>query len=86
MVAGLFDEVMSAAQRLGGGEGGMTGRLTIRYRKPTPLETDLLFRAWIHVERPTRVVIRAESVLAASLADTPVVLANAEAFFVRPRR
>ena len=86
VLAGLFDEVMSAAQRLGGGEGGMTGRLTIRYRKPTPLETDLQFRAWVHDDRPTRVIIRAESVLAASLADAPVVTASAEGFFVRPRR
>lgn len=86
VLAGLFDEVMGAAQRLGGGEGGMTGRLTVRYRKPTPLETDLQFRAWVHDERPTRVIIRAESVLAASLDDTPVVTANAEAFFVRRQR
>lgn len=86
VLAGLFDEVMGAAQRLGGGEGGMTGRLTVHYRKPTPLETDLLFRAWIHQERPTRVIIRAESVLAASLVDTPVVTAGAEAFFVRRQR
>ncbi|MGA0237097.1 MAG: PaaI family thioesterase [Acidimicrobiales bacterium] len=88
VLAGLFDEVMGAAQRLGGGEGGMTGRLTVHYRKPTPLETDLLFRAWIHDERPTRVIIRAESVLAASVADGGggEVTANADGFFVRPRR
>lgn len=86
VLAGLFDEVMGAAQRLGGGEGGMTGRLVVRYRKPTPLETDLQLRAWIHVERPTRMVIRAESVLAATVADAPVVTANAEAFFVRRQR
>jgi len=86
VIAGLFDEVMGAAQRLGGGEGGMTGRLTVHYRKPTPLETDLLFRAWIHDERPTRLIIRAETVLAASLADDPEVTANADGFFVRRRR
>lgn len=86
VLAGLFDEIMGAAQRLGGGEGGMTGRLTVRYRKPTPLETDLQFRAWIHDERPTRVIIRAESVLAAAPSDAPVVTASAEAFFVRRQR
>lgn len=87
VIAGLFDEVMGAAQRLGGGEGGMTGRLTVRYRKPTPLDTDLQFRAWIHEERPIRVVIRAESIIAASVGDErPTVTAAAEAIFVRPRR
>lgn len=84
-IAGLFDEVMSAAQRLGGGEGGLTGRLTVRYRKPTPLETDVRFRAWIHDDRPTRVIIRAESLVSEPTADTDVVTASAEAFFVRPR-
>ena len=87
VLAGLFDEVMGAAQRLSGRDGGMTGRLTIRYRRPTPLETDLQFRAWIHEERSTRIVVRAESILAATVADErPVVTADAEAFFVRPRR
>lgn len=87
VIAGLFDEVMGAAQRLAGSDGGMTGRLTIRYRKPTPLETDLQFRAWIQEERPTRIVVRAEVILADTTADErPVVTADAEAFFVRPRR
>jgi len=43
-VAAAFDEVLGMAQSLGGSP-GMTGTLTIRYRKPTPLHTDLRFVA-----------------------------------------
>ena len=41
-VAAAFDEVLGFTQSLGG-RPGMTGTLTIRYRKPTPLHTDLRF-------------------------------------------
>ena len=43
-MAAAFDEVLGLAQSLGGSP-GMTGTLTIRYRKPTPLHTDLRFVA-----------------------------------------
>jgi acyl-coenzyme A thioesterase PaaI-like protein len=43
-VAAAFDEVLGMAQSLGGTP-GMTGTLTIRYRSPTPLHTDLRFEA-----------------------------------------
>jgi acyl-coenzyme A thioesterase PaaI-like protein len=43
-VAAAFDEVLGMAQSLGGSP-GMTGTLTIRYRKPTPLHRDLRFEA-----------------------------------------
>jgi acyl-coenzyme A thioesterase PaaI-like protein len=39
-LAAAFDELLGFAQGLGG-EPGMTGVLTIRYRLPTPLHTDL---------------------------------------------
>jgi acyl-coenzyme A thioesterase PaaI-like protein len=41
-VAAAFDEVLGAAQSLGG-QPGMTGRLTISYRSPTPLNAELSF-------------------------------------------
>ena len=41
-VACAFDEVLGAAQTFSGAP-GMTGTLTIRYRKPTPLHADLRF-------------------------------------------
>ena len=45
-VACAFDEVLGLAQSVGGNP-GMTGTLTIKYRRPTPLHTDLRFEAGI---------------------------------------
>jgi len=41
VIAEIFDEVMGMAN-LAASRGGMTGTLTVRYRKPTPLLTDLV--------------------------------------------
>lgn len=41
-IAAAFDEVLGAAQSLSGAP-GMTGRLTVNYRAPTPLHTELRF-------------------------------------------
>lgn len=43
-IAGIFDEVLGAAQAFSG-QAGMTGRLTVHYRSPTPLNTELHLRA-----------------------------------------
>lgn len=43
-VAAAFDEVLGYVQSLSGAP-GMTGTLTVRYRKPTPLHRELLFEA-----------------------------------------
>jgi len=43
-VAAAFDEVLGFVQSLSG-RGGFTGTLTVRYRKPTPLHTELVFEA-----------------------------------------
>ena len=45
-VLAAFDEVLGLAQDLGG-QPGMTGTLTTRFRKPTPLHKDLRFVARI---------------------------------------
>ncbi len=80
VIAGLFDELLGGAQRLNGGDPGMTGRLTVRYRRPTPLDADIELRAWIHDERRRRVVVRGECVLSGQDGD---VTAEAEAIFLR---
>jgi acyl-coenzyme A thioesterase PaaI-like protein len=41
-VAAAFDEILGLAQSLSG-QVGMTANLTVRYRRPTPLHTDLRF-------------------------------------------
>jgi acyl-coenzyme A thioesterase PaaI-like protein len=43
-VAAAFDELLGMAQSLGG-KPGMTGTLTIRYRRPHPLHTEIRFEA-----------------------------------------
>jgi acyl-coenzyme A thioesterase PaaI-like protein len=45
-VAALFDDVLGLTQGLTGNP-GFTGTLTVRYRSPTPLDTDLRFTAWV---------------------------------------
>jgi acyl-coenzyme A thioesterase PaaI-like protein len=42
LIAAGFDEVLGLTQSLSG-QAGMTGRLTVHYRRPTPLLTDLRF-------------------------------------------
>lgn len=42
IIAGIFDQLLGLAN-LAAGTPGMTGTLTVRYRKPTPLHTDLVF-------------------------------------------
>jgi acyl-coenzyme A thioesterase PaaI-like protein len=45
-LAAAFDEVLGMAQSLTGNP-GMTGTLSIRYRRPTPLLTELVFEAFV---------------------------------------
>jgi acyl-coenzyme A thioesterase PaaI-like protein len=50
-VAGAFDEFLGATQSLSGAP-GMTGTLSIRYEKPTPLHTELRLEGELdHMER-----------------------------------
>ncbi len=76
-VAGLFDDMLGAAQRLSEGMSGVTGKLTVRYRRPTPLGVDLRFEAWLQDERDRSMTARARCV-----ADGEVT-AEAEALFIR---
>jgi acyl-coenzyme A thioesterase PaaI-like protein len=45
-IAAAFDEVLGSSQSLGG-RPGMTGRLTVHYRSPSPLRTELTFAAHV---------------------------------------
>lgn len=56
-IAGIFDEVLGAAQSFAG-QAGMTGRLTIHYRSPTPLRTELHLRAWLESVNGRKVVCK----------------------------
>jgi acyl-coenzyme A thioesterase PaaI-like protein len=56
-VALTFDELLGMVTVLAG-HGGLTGRLTVRYRRPTPLHRELRCTAWIEHREGRRVVAR----------------------------
>lgn len=83
VIAGLLDELLGVAvSTLGEGDAagvpGVTGRLEIRYRKPTPLDTELRMTATITEDRGWRLTARAE------VHADEVRTAEAAALFVRP--
>jgi acyl-coenzyme A thioesterase PaaI-like protein len=74
-VAAAFDEVLGFAQSMAGNP-GMTGTLTIRYRKPTPLNVELHFEA--RVER-----VEGRKIFATgTLRNAGVLTAEAEGLFI----
>ena len=75
IIAAAFDEVLGMTQSLAG-NGGMTGTLTIRYRKPTPLHREVLFTG-----RPVRVE-RKKTFVSGTLHVGEVLCAEAEGIFV----
>ncbi|MDH3706479.1 MAG: PaaI family thioesterase [Acidimicrobiia bacterium] len=76
-LAGLFDDLLGACLGLVDGPSGVTGRLTVRYRRPTPLDHPLELTARPVDVRARRLVARAQC-----LVDGRVT-AEAEALFVR---
>jgi acyl-coenzyme A thioesterase PaaI-like protein len=75
-VAAAFDELLGMAQSLGG-KPGMTGTLTIRYRKPHPLHTPIHFEAEL-----VRVEGRKIFTSGRSRTDDGVLRAEAEGIFI----
>ena len=78
MIALAFDEVLGIAN-IAAGHPGMTARLTIHYRKPTPLFHELRFRAALDRVEGRRIMSRAQ------LWDGETLTAEAEGLFVQPR-
>jgi acyl-coenzyme A thioesterase PaaI-like protein len=58
IVAALFDEMLGGAQGLAPPP-GVTALLEVRYRELTPIETPLVFEAWIEDARERRITARA---------------------------
>jgi acyl-coenzyme A thioesterase PaaI-like protein len=77
-LAGLFDEVFGAVQGRAPGGGGFTGRLVVRYRALTPLDTELDIAGWVAGVAGRRIVVRGACRAGGH------VTAEAEALFVRP--
>ncbi len=77
-VAAAFDEVLGFVQSLSGNP-GFTGTLTVRYRSPTPLHTELRFHGtWLRTEG--RKIFTEAQVFAGE-----VLCAEAEALFISAR-
>lgn len=74
-IAGIFDEVLGAAQTMSG-QAGMTGRLTIHYRSPTPLNTDLHLRARLESVNGRKILCKG------TLHAGEVLCAEAEGLFI----
>ena len=77
-IACAFDEMLGIAN-IASGNPGMTARLTIHYRKPTPLFHELRFKAWVDRLEGRRIMSRGE------LWDGETLTAEADGIFVQPR-
>jgi hypothetical protein len=77
-IACAFDEMLGIAN-IAAGNPGMTARLTVHYRRPTPLFRELRFRAWVDRVEGRRIMSRAQAW------DGDVLTAEADGIFVQPR-
>ena len=78
VIALIFDEVLGIIN-ISNGCPGMTGSLTVRYRKPTPLYSDLAWVAWITRVEGRRVQSTAQ------VWHEDVLCAEADGVFIQPR-
>ncbi|MBT3247440.1 MAG: PaaI family thioesterase [Actinobacteria bacterium] len=76
MVAAIFDAVLAGVLTTAGATSSVTGKLTVRYRRPTPLNTDLRFEAWVEHQQGRRLTARAQCLVNGE------VTAEAEALFI----
>jgi acyl-coenzyme A thioesterase PaaI-like protein len=81
VIATLLDHVLARAPR-SAGHGGLTGSLTVRYRRPVPLGTPLVLEGYLESTEGRRATARATL---AAAADPDVPLAEGEALLVALR-
>lgn len=77
-VAAIFDQFLGMAQ-LAGNNPGMTGTLTVRYHRPTPLNTDLELSAQLRESVGRKTTITGE------MHADGVLTASCECLFVQPK-
>lgn len=77
-VAGLFDDVLGATQKLVE-KPGVTAKLEVKYRHITPIEEDLILRAWVVEDVGRRIIAKATC----HAAGGELLTAEAEALFIR---
>lgn len=74
-IAAAFDEVLGSTQSLAGTP-GMTGRLTVHYRSPTPLHTELAFEGRLESVSGRKILTKG------TLHAGDVLCAEAEGLFI----
>jgi acyl-coenzyme A thioesterase PaaI-like protein len=74
-IAAAFDEVLGSTQSLSGSP-GMTGRLTVHYRSPTPLHVELRFEGRLESVSGRKILTKGE------LRAGDVLCAEAEGLFI----
>jgi len=77
MIAAVFDEVLGAANIVSG-TAGMTGTLTVRYHRPTPLHADLTAEGWTDRVDGRKIYARGE------IRHDGEVTASCEGVFIAP--
>ena len=77
-VAAAFDDLLGFAQ-MASGQAGYTGRLTIRMRRPTPLNVRVDYEAGVEAVDGRKIVVVGKALVAGTL------VAEAECLFVAPR-
>lgn len=78
-VAAIFDQFLGMAQIMGKSP-GMTGSLTVRYHRPTPLNTELRLHATLEENVGRKTLVTGE------MFAGEVLTASCEALFIRPRQ
>jgi acyl-coenzyme A thioesterase PaaI-like protein len=76
-VAAAFDELLGATQSMSGAP-GMTGRLTVNYRSPTPLHAELRFEGRIREVEGRKIFTEGQL-----YAPDGTLCAEAEGLFIR---
>ncbi len=74
-IALAFDEMLGMTN-IASGHPGMPGRLSVRYRRPTPLHTEIAFESWTEQVDGRRIITRG------TLTAADTVTAEAEGLFV----
>jgi hypothetical protein len=79
VISATYDELLAMAN-LAQKTSGPTARLTVRYRQPTPIETELRYEAWVDQSKERYVLTRGRCYAGETL------VSDAEGIFVRIAR
>lgn len=78
IIALIYDDLVGMAAMVAAG-GGMTARLSIDYRRPTPMFVPIQLRAWLEEHEGRKFLARGE------MRHDGELLSEAEGLFIRPR-